>query len=46
MCCDLMSTEDLCNESPGVENASEVNEECAFVPTTDDFIFIFLGGLL
>jgi hypothetical protein len=32
MCCDLMSIEDLCNESPQVENTSDINEEDTLVP--------------
>lgn len=30
MCIDLIHTDDLCNESPEVENTGEVNEESGF----------------
>jgi len=34
MCCHLTSTEDLCNDSPLVQNTSEVNTESVSVPTS------------
>jgi len=41
MCYDLMSTEDLYNDSPDVEGTSDINEESAPVPTTDVFWLVF-----
>lgn len=32
-----MRTEDLCNDTPEVDNASHVNEESMSVPVTNDF---------
>ena len=43
MCCLLMSTEDVCSESPEVGDTSGVNEESAPVRITNDFGPIFLG---
>jgi hypothetical protein len=37
-----MNTEEsLSNESPEVENTSQVNEENELVPTTNDFRYLF-----
>jgi hypothetical protein len=43
MCCGLISAVDLCNDSPQVEYSSEVNEEGALVPTTNNFRPIILS---
>jgi len=37
MCCDLMNTKNLCNESCGVENTSVLNKERAHMSTTNYF---------
>jgi hypothetical protein len=39
----LLSIEDPGNESPEVEDRSEVNEESASVPATNDFRLVFSG---
>jgi hypothetical protein len=36
-----MCTEDLCIESPGLEDTSQVDVGIAPMPTTDDFGLIF-----
>jgi hypothetical protein len=41
-----MSTEHLCNVSPEVDDTSEEHEECAPVPTANDFGIVFVGGAL
>jgi hypothetical protein len=44
MHCDLTGTERLCNVSPEVKDTTEVHEECAPVPTANDFGLVFVGG--
>jgi len=46
MCCGLISAVDLFNDSPEVEDSSEVNEEGALVPTTNNFRLIILSSPL
>jgi len=46
MCCGLISTVDLCNDSPEVEDSSEVNKEGVIVPTTNNFRIIILSSPL
>jgi hypothetical protein len=46
MCCGLVSTLDLCNDSPEVEESSEVSEEGTLVPTTNNFRLIILSSPL
>jgi hypothetical protein len=46
MCCDLMSNEDVHNESPEVANTSEVNEKSGPVPQTNDDGLVFVGSPL
>ena len=46
VCCDLMIAEDLCNKRPEVENIGVVNEDGAFVSTTNDFGLVILLGPL
>lgn len=46
MCYDLMSIEDLYNDSPDVEDASDINEESLSVPTTNDTGLTLLGNTL
>jgi hypothetical protein len=40
MCCVLISTKDLSDEMPEVEETSEVNEESAPVPARNDKGFV------
>jgi hypothetical protein len=42
----LISVEDLHNDSPEAEDSSEVNEEGALEPTTNNFRLIFLSSPL
>jgi hypothetical protein len=37
MDCDLMNTDNLCNDSPELETTSILNKENASLPTTNDF---------
>jgi hypothetical protein len=46
MCCDLLNIEDLCIESPEVENTTKVCGESTPVPATNDFGLAFVGGPL
>ena len=46
VCCDFLSAEDLCNKRPEVEDTGVVNEDEAFVPTTNDFRLVILCGPL
>jgi hypothetical protein len=46
MCCGLISTVDPCNDSPEVEDSSEVNKEGALLPTTNNFRLIILSSPL
>ena len=47
MCSNLMGFEDVCNESPEVEDKSEVNEVTTPVPTTDDGgVILFRGSIM
>jgi hypothetical protein len=44
MCCDLMNTDKLCQDSIYVEDTGQVSKENAPVPATSDFRVILLGG--
>lgn len=47
MCSHLMGFEYVCNESPEVEDKSELNEVTAPVPTTDDGgVVLFRGSVM
>jgi len=46
MCYDLISIEDLYNDSPDVEDTSDINEESVSVPTTNDIGLACLGDTL
>lgn len=46
ICYDLMSIEDLYNDSPDVEDTSDINEESVSVPTTNDKGLARLGDTL
>jgi len=46
MCYDLMSTEDLYDDSPDVEGTSDINEESVSVPTTNNIGLAHLGDTL
>jgi len=41
-----MFAEGLCNKRPEVEDIGVVNEDSAFVPTTNDFGLVILHGPL
>jgi hypothetical protein len=46
MCYDLMSIEDLYNDSPDAEDTNDINEESVSVPTTNDIGLAHLGDTL
>jgi hypothetical protein len=46
VCCDLLNISDLYNDSPDVEDTSDINEESVSMPATNDIGLARLGETL